>query len=111
VAKIKNPFSGSKTPLMEKTVEERMMEKNRAQMQDYKRVFSSEQGKRVLSDLIANHFVMNTTFAKHHNDPKDVMAFREGQRQVVMRILTILQYEPLDVVSAIKESNDHVRKI
>jgi hypothetical protein len=108
VAKIKNPFG--KAPEA-KSTEERLREKQHAQMKDYKRVFSSEQGNRVLADLIANHYVMNTTFARHPNDPEGTMAFREGQRQVVMRILTILKYEPLEVVQAIKESDDYVRKV
>lgn len=92
----------------EKTPEERMIERNVAKLQDYKRVFSSEQGKRVLSDLIASHYMMSSTFSRGPGSEQD-MAFKEGQRQVVLRIMTIMDQDPAQVAQAIKESNEYVR--
>lgn len=79
-------------------------------MVDYKRVFGSEQGQRVLNDLIANHFVMNTTYSRGSQAELD-MAFKEGQRQVVMRMMTIMNYDPEQVEKQIKESDEYARKI
>jgi hypothetical protein len=77
----------------------------RGRVVDYKRTFASEQGKRVLHDLIATHFVMNATYTK--GDPMG-MAFKEGQRQVVLRIMTMMKMDPEEVERVIKESNKHV---
>jgi hypothetical protein len=92
------------------TAEERRADKHKTMMMDYKRVFGSEQGRRVLSDLIANHFVMNSTYSRGPQAELD-MAFKEGQRQVVMRLMTIMKYDPEQTAQAIKESDDYVRKI
>ena len=97
-----------KATVSEKTPEERMIERNVAKLQDYKRVFSSEQGKRVLSDLIASHYMMGSTFTRGAGSEQD-MAFKEGQRQVVLRIMTIMDQDPGQVAQAIKESNEYVR--
>jgi hypothetical protein len=73
-----------------------------ARVIDYKRTFASEQGRRVLSDLIAEHYVMNSTYVK--GDPQD-LAFREGQRQVVLRMLAIMKVDPTEIQQKIEESD------
>tara|TARA_R100001082_G_scaffold37833_1_gene19949 strand:- start:609 stop:887 length:279 start_codon:yes stop_codon:yes gene_type:complete len=54
---------------------------------DYKKIFGSDQGERVLYDLMKNSFMITSTFS---NDPHE-MALREGHRNVILRILSILK--------------------
>lgn len=80
-----------------------------ARVQDYKRTFSSQHGKAVLKDLYSNHFLMRHTFVP--NDPTST-AFNEGQRQVVLRIMTMLEQDQNAMAEAIekfiKETNEDV---
>lgn len=76
-----------------------------ARVIDYKRTFASEQGKRVLYDMIANHHVMNSTYVK--GDAVD-MAFREGQRQVILRILATMKVDTTKIQQLIEESDNYV---
>jgi hypothetical protein len=73
---------------------------------DYQNTFRSEHGKRVLNDLVSQHFVMGSTF----NGDVQTMAFQEGQRQVVLRILTVLKLDAEKVQNLIRESDEYVRK-
>lgn len=86
----------------------RLQERKLSQLKDYKRTFSSEQGQRVLMDLISAHHVMGSTYVK--GDAID-MAFREGQRQVILRIMTIMKYEPDQVAKTIREADQYVKEI
>lgn len=61
---------------------------------DYQGTFSSESGQRVLRDLCRDHHVMTTTFyVPGDGRPGDplLLAFREGQRDVVCQILELLR--------------------
>ena len=58
-------------------------------LQDYQVVFGSVAGKRVLIDLMKTHYVLNSTF--HEN--QSVTCFREGERNAILRILTILKLD------------------
>lgn len=51
---------------------------------DYKRVFSTPEGKRVLFDLMNAHFML----VPHNGDP-----FKEGQRSVVLTILNRMKVD------------------
>ena len=55
----------------------------------YKHVFGSEYGKIVLSDLVALCFGTVTTFS---SDPLE-FARREGKREVLLEILTMLKVD------------------
>lgn len=61
-----------------------------AKAKDYKRTFSSDQGQRVLHDLMREHKMMHSTYTRD----KDEMIYMEGQRNVVLRILTLLEVDP-----------------
>lgn len=50
----------------------------------YRHVFSSEDGKLVLRDLMHAHYVQEPL-------PIDNLAYAEGQRNVVLRILALIQ--------------------
>ena len=53
----------------------------------YKRVFIGTDGDKVLQDLMSNHYMASNTYSK---DPIE-MAFNEGQRNVVLRILKLVK--------------------
>lgn len=59
-----------------------------AKISDYKNVFGSAQGKRVLEDMCRNHFMFTTTNVK--GDHIESIR-REGERLVVLRILSHLK--------------------
>jgi len=54
---------------------------------DYKKVFTSVEGEHVLYDMMKNCFMITPTFSK---DPNETF-FREGHRNVILRILSILK--------------------
>jgi len=58
--------------------------------EDYKKVFDSPEGKRVMSDLEKTGFYRTTTFV-----PNDAMAtvFNEGLRAFVLHIKTIINMD------------------
>jgi len=66
---------------------------DRMRLMDYRVVFGSEEGKRVLYDLIARHYVLGTTFSGEQL----TMAHCEGQREVVLHILRYMQMTPKDI--------------
>lgn len=66
---------------------------------DYQAVFNTEVGKRVLYDLVKHHNVLNSTFDK---DPH-VHAFKEGERNTVLRILTLLKVDPVQLDQLIEK--------
>lgn len=67
-----------------------MAKKSLVKVSAYKRVFSGLDGEIVLKDLMAAHSVMNSTFVS-----KDVneMLLKEGERNVVLRILKLLNID------------------
>jgi hypothetical protein len=67
----------------------KVAKKSVARIQKYQRVFSGPEGQEVLDDLIRTHHVMSTTF---DGDPTKTI-FREGERNVVLRILGILKMD------------------
>jgi hypothetical protein len=79
------------------------VEQKLAKVLDYKRTFSSQAGTRVLHDLMHAHYMLGPTFTK--TDPNEV-AFREGQRNVVLRILTLLDHDPEKLRVLIREATD-----
>jgi len=54
---------------------------------NYQRVFGSEEGKRVLYDMMEYHSFLKPTYEK--GDPHET-AFNEGGRNVILRILTYI---------------------
>lgn len=56
---------------------------------DYKAVFNSEQGQRVLYDLMKNNYVLSPTYTSNINE----MALREGARNSILRIMSILKID------------------
>lgn len=69
-------------------------------VQDYRELFDTERGKRVIADLMKNHYVLDSTFDPNPQE----LALAEGERNVVLRILSLLQESPLDLMNRIKEN-------
>lgn len=72
---------------------------------DYKNVFGSAQGKRVLEDLCRNHFMFTTTNVK--GDQIESIR-REGERLVVLRILSHLKLDLVKLEKLIEQEQRDV---
>lgn len=78
-----------------------------ARVSAYQSFFDSEDGRAVLLDLIYYHYM---PIAIDIQKPDAlVMAFREGERNVVNRVLSILNADQQTVLNLITEANDYAR--
>ena len=71
-------------------------------LSQYQKVFSGPDGQAVLADMMKAHGMMSP----HPNDPHQ-MALKEGERLVVLRILTLLKQDP----KAVLERIEHATKL
>ena len=55
---------------------------------DYRSTFGSKEGERVIADLRSAYY-KRSSFSKDTNE----MAYREGQRSVIIRIINLLEEE------------------
>lgn len=69
----------------------------------YQAVFSSAEGEKVLFDLMRTHHIIGTTFSK---DPHE-MALKEGERNVVLRILSIMKIDVDELAKKIESGLKH----
>lgn len=69
---------------------------------DYKEIFGSVAGKKVLYDMMKAGNMLQSSFDK---DPHE-MAFNEGQRNMVLRILTLLKTDPMELRKFIQEREE-----
>jgi hypothetical protein len=74
---------------------------------DYKTVFSSEAGKRVLWDIMRNSFMLDTTFTV---SGEHETVLREGHRNSALRILSILQTDEKKLLEQIEEGLEYDRE-
>jgi hypothetical protein len=70
-----------------------------ARLSRYQKVFSGPDGHWVLYDLMKSHGVLTTNFDK---DPY-VLAAREGERGVILRIMSLLKVDPKTLEERIDE--------
>ncbi len=70
-------------------IKKRPAKKKAIKVADYKSVFTSDKGQLVLADLMRTHYVMSSTY---DSDPT-LTALREGERNVVLRILAMLKVD------------------
>lgn len=61
----------------------------------YQDVFNSPKGQEVLKDLMKAHYFFNSTVSEN----SILMAEKEGERNVILRILTILKAKPEEVLN------------
>ena len=64
----------------------------------YKNIFESQQGKEVLADLMQVHNMLNSTHSPSVHD----IYFKEGERNVVLRILSILKTDTKKLIERIE---------
>lgn len=69
-------------------------------IRDYKAVFETSAGKKVLKHILGISHYCNTTYTA--NDPT-TMAFREGRRSIVLDILKVLDIEDIATYELIKQ--------
>lgn len=74
------------------------------QIIDYHRVFGTTEGKKVLFDLMKQHHIL-TAAASSPIDPYE-LAYREGERSVILRILTSLDMDPGKLREKIEEAKN-----
>lgn len=73
------------------------------QVASYQSIFSTEDGKKVLYDLMKVHNVMGSTFSNNSNE----MILKEGERNVVLRIMHILKIDPSKLIEEIEKGISH----
>lgn len=75
-------------------------------MKLYQQVFESVEGIRVLHDLMKSCHILGTTFDANPIE----MAYREGERSVVLRILRTLKTNPEKILRLIEEGSSWEEK-
>lgn len=75
-------------------------DKQIALVKDYKALFGSVIGKRVLADLIDAHYVLRPMF---HETNQHITSVREGERNAVLRILSKLAMNPTKMRAYVEE--------
>jgi len=71
----------------------------------YRKVFSSDDGKEVLKDLMKVAHVLDCTY--YSGDPHET-AYREGERSIVLRILKTINTDPEQVLKMLEQDNQGV---
>lgn len=66
---------------------------------NYQAIFSTPEGQKVLWDLMSTHHIIGSTFSKDTHE----MALKEGERNVVLRILQILKIDVTTLAKRIEE--------
>lgn len=70
----------------------------------YHKVFSGPDGMAVLYDLMMAHGILNSTFRGDVNE----MLIKEGERNVVLRILIMLKADPKLIMERIEAHEDEM---
>lgn len=84
-------------------ISKKVVHKQLKKISEYKQVFLSPVGRHVLFDLMKAHHIMNTCFVA--NDPY-MSALREGERNVVLRILTIMGQDEDNLQKLMEEAQN-----
>lgn len=72
------------------------IEKRKARIKAYQDLFNTDLGSRVLNDMMRAHGMMSP----HPVNPQE-MALKEGERLVILRILTFLKINPRELIERI----------
>ena len=67
----------------------------------YKNVFSTEEGKLVLHDLMKTFHILQSTMDANPNE----VAYKEGERSVVLRILRTINTDPNELEKILNEQD------
>jgi|DEB0MinimDraft_3_1074331.scaffolds.fasta_scaffold00081_8 hypothetical protein len=71
---------------------------------DYKIAFSTDEGRRVLNDIVTSCFVLDSTIGA---SPQET-AFNEGMRNAALRIMSMLHYSPEDFITLPERVEENV---
>ncbi len=80
-------------------------EKARKTVSHYQSVFGSPSGKAVLYDLMKVNFILSPTISPGNSD---LTLVHEGQRNAILRIMTILKMDPAKILGTIEGEESHV---
>lgn len=75
-------------------------------VRSYKAVFSTDQGKKVLYDLMKTFHVLHSTMDANPQE----LAYNEGARSVVLRILRTIQTDPAELERMLNEQEGQSRR-
>lgn len=65
----------------------------------YQNIFNTDEGRKVLWDMMSTHHMIGSVFSKDTHE----MALKEGERNVVLRILQILKVDVNALAKRIEE--------
>lgn len=85
--------------MSEKKARQEILKKKHAKIIDYKKVFGSPEGERVLMDLMDEHFMLRTTSDTDQIKQNE----NEGERKVILRLFKILKVSPQQMAKLIEE--------
>lgn len=77
-------------------------------VQTYKQAFSTKAGKAVLLDLMREHYMLQPAY--QGREDAIGIAFRDGQRQVILRILTTMEYDASELYILLKQGEEDALK-
>ncbi len=80
-------------------VKDKVARRGHRKVLDYQAVFNSVAGRAVLYDLMKAHNILQPTFSKDVNET----LIREGERMVVLRILTLIKADSKQLLERIEE--------
>jgi hypothetical protein len=83
------------------TKSKEQVERYGATVANYKKTFNDPIGQKVLWDLMQAHHFLRNTFTGDVNEA----LIREGERNVILRIMAILKYDPKKIQQMIEENN------
>ena len=76
-----------------------------ALIKTYKRLFATDDGKKVLKDLSSRHYLWSSTYSVNPHE----MAIKEGQRNVILFILSRIGEDLDELQNMAKEIRDEYR--
>lgn len=72
-----------------------------ATISDYRKVFGTDQGKRVLWDICKNAQILTPCYTGKAEEA----IFRDGERNVALRILSTLKYDPKQLIELLEQED------
>jgi len=68
-------------------------------VRDYQSIFKTKEGERVLQDLISRYHILGPVMGENSLE----MAFKEGQRNVVLEVLSLINIDERKLIQKIEE--------
>ncbi len=87
---------------MQGKAQEKSLKKRASLVQEYKTVFSTYAGRRVLYDLMNKHHMLTPSI---YEPNMNITFVHEGERNVVLGILKIINENPQKLAKRIEEAN------